>query len=712
MSWYRNLRMMWKIVLPVGLMLLMTLSLLAWQIQSKSSSIIESIALRELAALAGEHGNAAKSLFEVPLDETQALANSLEPSLEGGVSVSRELLIQMITGLEQGSEAFMAAGSAWEPDAFDGKDAEYAGKPGHDKNGRFIPYSVGGKIEPLQDLETSDYYAEPKKRNKSYLTKPYWYEAAGKKVLMSTASAAVQSHGKFKGIILIDLSLEGIAQEVKGLKIYTSGWGAMLSQDGTIVADKSPDLIGKNMVDTGRVGKVAELKRAMLDGKPFMDRHEIDGATSFFYYHPINFGLTGQTWYFVVSAPIAEVLAEVVNITFLTIGISAAVLVLSMLLIFVVVRANVKPLGILARVAKEIAGGNLKVAINDEGFGGEVRELSTALKEMIASLLEQISKAEALSADAQDQTLKAEAAMREAEIARQNAELAKRDGMLAAANQLEGVVHIISTASEELSAQIEQSERGSSEQASRVGETATAMEEMNSTVLEVARNASAASDVSAQTRAKAEEGARVVHDAVSGIQNVQTVSLSLKEDMTKLAEQAQAISNIMGVISDIADQTNLLALNAAIEAARAGEAGRGFAVVADEVRKLAEKTMTSTTDVGNAIKSIQQSVKQSIGQVERAADLIDIATKQSNKSGEALSEIVAMVDGTADQVRAIATASEQQSSTSEEINRSIGHINDIAEHTAQAMREAAKAVSDLASQTQTLSRLIEEMKRG
>ena len=712
MTWYRNLRMMFKILLPVGLMLVVALSLLAWQIQSKSSSIIESIARRELAAIAGERGNAVKSLFEVALDEAQALADALALPLKEGRPVPREQVIQMLMGVEQGRDSFMAAGSAWEPDAFDGRDAEYAGKPGHDKAGRFLPYSVNGKLEVLQDLEVSDYYAEPKKRGKTYLTKPYWYEAAGKKTLMSTASAVIQVDRKFRGIALLDISLDGVAQEVRGIKLYNSGWGAVLAQDGTIVADKDPALIGKNMVDTGRVGKVADLKKAMLEGVPFMEAHERDGVTSFFYYFPIHFELTGQTWYFVVSAPLDEVLAEVATISRLTMGISAAVLVLVALMIFVVVRVSVKPLGVLAGAAKEIAAGNLKLAINDEKFGGEVRELSTALKDMIASLLENIGKAEAMSADAQAQTAKAEAAMREAEIARQNAERAKRDGMLAAAGQLEGVVGIISTASEELSAQIEQSERGSSEQAARVGETATAMEEMNSTVMEVAKNASAASDATAQTRARAEEGARVVHEAVSGIQNVQAVSLSLKDDMTRLAEQAQSISNIMSVISDIADQTNLLALNAAIEAARAGEAGRGFAVVADEVRKLAEKTMQATKQVGEAIRAIQQSVNQSIAQVDRAVNLIDVATEQSSKSGEALGEIVTMVDGAADQVRAIATASEQQSSSSEEINRSISHINGIAEQTAQAMREAARAVSDLANQAHALGRLIEEMKRG
>ena len=126
------------------------------------------------------------------------------------------------------------------------------------------------------------------------------------------------------------------------------------------------------------------------------------------------------------------------------------------------------------------------------------------------------------------------------------------------------------------------------------------------------------------------------------------MSLDLKEDMTQLNEHAQDITRIMGVISDIADQTNLLALNAAIEAARAGEAGRGFAVVADEVRKLAEKTMASTQDVGNAIKAIQESTVKSTESVDKAVEQIEQATEFANQSGSALEEIVATVEATAD----------------------------------------------------------------
>jgi methyl-accepting chemotaxis protein len=235
---------------------------------------------------------------------------------------------------------------------------------------------------------------------------------------------------------------------------------------------------------------------------------------------------------------------------------------------------------------------------------------------------------------------------------------------------------------------------------------------MNATVQEVARNASAASNTSDETRSSAESGSEIVQKALQSIGQVREVSHGLKKDMAELNAHAQSIDRIMGVISDIADQTNLLALNAAIEAARAGDAGRGFAVVADEVRKLAEKTMASTHDVGNAISAIQASTTKSVEAMEVALRQVEIASEFAGQSGEALVHIVNGVELAADQVRAIATASEQQSATSDEINQTLVKINDISGQTASAMDEAAKAVTDLTRQAQALSDLIAEMKRG
>ncbi|WP_232088802.1 methyl-accepting chemotaxis protein [Desulfovibrio desulfuricans] len=212
------------------------------------------------------------------------------------------------------------------------------------------------------------------------------------------------------------------------------------------------------------------------------------------------------------------------------------------------------------------------------------------------------------------------------------------------------------------------------------------------------------------TREKAQEGAEIVRKSVNCIQTVQSQSLQLKNDMNTLNRNAADISQIMGVISDIADQTNLLALNAAIEAARAGDAGRGFAVVADEVRKLAEKTMSSTTEVARAIAAIQSSAGQSVNSVDASTRSIEEATTFVTLSGTALEEIVSMVDTTADQVRAIATASEEQSATSDEINRSVNEINEIGIKTAQGMRDANTAVSGLKQLSQTLDALLKTMK--
>ena len=361
---------------------------------------------------------------------------------------------------------------------------------------------------------------------------------------------------------------------------------------------------------------------------------------------------------------------------------------------------------VLQNLAKRVTEGDY--AIDD---GSPKVGVYGHLVEMVAALEEHIQRAQAESVRAAEESRNAQAAMKQAEAAGAEARQ-KTQAMLLAADKLEEVASAVSSASTELSAQIEQSERGAAEQAARVTETATAMEEMNSTVVEVAKNAGRASEVSAGTRRKADNGAEIVKKAVEAIRHVRGESLTLKDDMATLSDHARSISQIMGVISDIADQTNLLALNAAIEAARAGEAGRGFAVVADEVRKLAEKTMASTTDVGNAISAIQNSANKSMEQVDRAVNIIQEATELANQSGDALQEIVGMTDDTADQVRAIATASEQQSASSEEINRSITQVNAIAGETARAMQESARAVSDLANQAQVLTHLIEDMKRA
>ena len=389
--------------------------------------------------------------------------------------------------------------------------------------------------------------------------------------------------------------------------------------------------------------------------------------------------------------------------------ITAAILiavVLTLLLVRNTIRQLGKDPGELNGIAHRVVEGDYNI---DDG--GKKLGVYGAIVEMVNALKQNIENAQRESENAKEQSAKAQEAMEQAEAASREAQ-SKTEAMLVAADKLEQVGSVVSSASTQLSAQIEQSDRGAAESAQRLSEAATAMNEMNATVQEVAKNAGSASAASAETKQKAEAGAEVVAKAVQSIEQVHQMSLELKGDMVQLNEHAQDITRIMNVISDIADQTNLLALNAAIEAARAGEAGRGFAVVADEVRKLAEKTMASTNDVGNAIKAIQESTAKSMTGVDNAVERISEANELASRSGQALEEIVATVEATGDQVNAIATASEEQSAASEEINQSIVQVNDMSRQTAEAMAEAAKAVSDLAAQAQGLTNLIQELKEA
>jgi methyl-accepting chemotaxis protein len=298
------------------------------------------------------------------------------------------------------------------------------------------------------------------------------------------------------------------------------------------------------------------------------------------------------------------------------------------------------------------------------------------------------------------------------EFRRQQRLVEEQNSRITRAAEAAGAIAVqVSSASEELSAQVEQSSSGAEEQRSLTAEGATAMEQMNATVTEVARNASNAAEMAGKAQDVAKNGVSVVEDTVRHINDVARQAESLKTEMGGLADKAEGIGEIINVIEDIADQTNLLALNAAIEAARAGDAGRGFAVVADEVRKLAEKTMSATRQVVDYVGSIQESTRRNMAATEQAVKLVEQSTAMAGESGRTLHSIVQMVVETADQVRAIATAAEEQSAASEQINRSMEQISRISSETADAMNQSAQAVSDLARLAVDLNAIITDMRR-
>ncbi|MCF4994256.1 HAMP domain-containing protein [Pseudomonas syringae] len=259
----------------------------------------------------------------------------------------------------------------------------------------------------------------------------------------------------------------------------------------------------------------------------------------------------------------------------------------------------------------------------------------------------------------------------------------------------DGVTQIASAA-EELSAVTEQTSAGVNSQKVETDQVATAMHEMTATVQEVARNAEEASQAAAAADGEAREGDKVVNEAIAQIERLATEVVRSTEAMSVLQQESDKIGSVMDVIKAVAEQTNLLALNAAIEAARAGEAGRGFAVVADEVRGLAQRTQKSTEEIEGLVAALQNGTQQVSAVMNNSRALTDSSVTLTRKAGSSLENITRTVSNIQSMNQQIAAAAEQQSAVAEEISRSIINVRDVSEQTAAASEETAASSVELA----------------
>ncbi len=273
-----------------------------------------------------------------------------------------------------------------------------------------------------------------------------------------------------------------------------------------------------------------------------------------------------------------------------------------------------------------------------------------------------------------------------------------------------GITAQLATASGELSAVTEQTSAGVNSQRQETDQVATAMHEMTATVQEVARNAEEASNAAQRADQQAAKGNTVVQRALSQIDRLSDEVTLSAEAMTQLNQETDGISTVLTVINGIAEQTNLLALNAAIEAARAGEAGRGFAVVADEVRGLAQRTQQSTAQIEALIANLQKGARTASGMMDSSSSLARDTVALARDVGaelQAITETVSVIQAMNQQ---IATAAEQQSSVAEEINRSVLSVRDVADQSAEAARETASSTARLAQLGGELQTLIARFK--
>jgi len=517
----------------------------------------------------------------------------------------------------------------------------------------------------------------------------------------------VKLEGVLVGIVSLGFSLGAEAYVDHMRKITEMHFTIFNGDTRTMTSIKDKD--GNRVIGT-KISDTEVLDKVLKKGETVIKELEIFGDPYHAAYWPIkdmDDKIIGM-WF--IGEPMVAQIAGKKKIAIFAASCVVGVTLLLALLASVLGRKVALPIRKATDYAVQVADGKLDASLSLQSHD-EVGLLVGSLQRMVHTLKERISEAETISVQAKEQAQQAHDAQLAAETAG-DAARKSHAGILSAAEQLENAVKVIRQASIDLTECIRRAEGDAGKQAEYITASASAMYQMGATAMEVNTIAANAKDFSVQTKEKAIRGEKIVEDVIISIHGVQKNSIALKADMMELSTHAKSISQIMNVISDIADQTNLLALNAAIEAARAGEAGRGFAVVADEVRKLAEKTMASTGDVSQAVNAIHKSMDISMDQVGMTVTNIEQATERASQSGAALREIVSMSDDMARQVEGIVTACSQQASASERVNTSITEVNTIAGHTHKSMETASRDIANLAVQTDKLGELVAEMKRG
>jgi len=273
-------------------------------------------------------------------------------------------------------------------------------------------------------------------------------------------------------------------------------------------------------------------------------------------------------------------------------------------------------------------------------------------------------------------------------------------------NQVTESVENTASAALEISSTAESLAASSQEQSAQTDEVASAVEEMSRTVTENAMSATRTAEVAQTNGQIAKEGADVVKQTVAKMRDIANVVKNSAINIQKLGDSSKEIGEIISVIDDIADQTNLLALNAAIEAARAGEQGRGFAVVADEVRKLAERTTEATKQIATMIKGIQNETEQAVQVMNKGTDEVQSGIEYADRAGDSLNSILSSTQEVLDMINQIAAASEEQSATSEQISKNVMSISKVTAEAAQRIEDVARTSGELARMTEHLKNLM------
>ncbi len=632
------------------------------------------------------------------LQSAKDLEMRINNMMSGNNVKSREAVIQMLKDTIMSNDNLFGAGVCFEPNAFDEKDGEYANTRFHDTTGRLIPYlsrnGISFDIIPFVGYDKAEalWYSMPKNINNLVLTEPFEYEVNGQTTLLYTLSLPIRDwSGKFIGVIVLNTDITNFQELASSMQVK-GGAASIVTPAGTFIAHgSSPELIMKNLVEVDQKNK--NIVDRIAAGEEFVitDSSQGLGKNTIKVYVPIQFSGTNISWSFISEVPYKNILSGFYAMFRILLMLAAAAVILIIVIIAIFLRkVAVKPLSLAAAHVNEIASYNINRDVSNAFLKrkdeiGHLGRAIQSIEDSLRTLIHQISSsAEQVAASSQELTAISEQTSTAAE------EVAKTISGIAQSATVQA-----------------QSTAAGSEKLVSLGRV---IEENQAYLKELIHTSNSVSQL-------VNDGLAVINDLSHKTVESGKATGEVYASIIKTNASSKRISEASGLITSIAEQTNLLALNAAIEAARAGEHGKGFAVVADEIRKLAEQCTKSTRVIDSMVKTLQEDAAVAVNAMEAVKGILEQQISNVNVAETKYIDIAKAIKGSEKAVKVLSDAGIEMENQKNEVHDTMQELSSVAQENAAgtqqaaaSMQEQSAAIEEMANASEGLSQLAQELK--